>query len=237
MYEIDLNQDENKSTKTKSQQGRGRCGCNGVMVSRPTGQRDSGGRRARELWGRESRHSQPPSPLPVLSPLLPAHTQTHTLTRLHTPTPHTHHMDPAGLTPSLSEEGKTRSLAPGGPALAMVKGVEWRGGSSQVGKDTCPHATGPWLRPGREQEGWEAEQGWAPGLGGLPLAPSPRRGRGSYDLETDLGYQKGPWGLSRSQAASGLIVYSVTNAFVSFIDFKYKQNKNHIFFRQQQFSR
>lgn len=174
MYEIDLNQDKNKSTKIKSQQGRGRCGCNGVMVSRPTGQRDSGGRRARELWGRESRHSQPPSPLPALSPLLPTHTQTHTLTRsLAHPHP-THTTDPAGLTPSVLEEGKTRSLAPGGPALAVVKGVEWRGaGSSQVGKDTCPHATGPWLRPGREQEGWEARTGlgtraWWPASRPLP---------------------------------------------------------------------
>lgn len=56
------------------------------------------------------------------------HTLRHirSLTRTH---PHpTHTTDPAGLTPSLSEEGKTRSLAPGGPALAVVKGVEWRGG-------------------------------------------------------------------------------------------------------------
>lgn len=236
MYEIDLNQDENKSTKTKSQQGRGRCGCNGVMVSRPTGQRDPSGRRARELWGRESRYSQPPSPSLCCHHCSP-HTQMHTLARSHTPTPHTHR-GPSRPDPESLEEGKTRSLAPGGPALAVVKGVEWRGrGSSQAGKDTCPHAAGPWLRPGREQEGWEARTG----LGTRAWWPAsrllPKKREGSYDLETALGYQKGPWGLSRSQAASGLIVYSVTNAFVSFIDFKYKQNKNHIFFRQQQFSR
>lgn len=173
MYEIDLNQDENKSTKIKSQQGRGRCGCNGVMVSRPTGQRDSGGRRARELWGRESRHSQPPSPLPVLSPLLPAHTQTHTLTLSHTPTPHTHH-GPSRPDPESLRRRKNKEFGPWGPSPGRGEGGGVAGGgSSQVGKDTCPHATGPWLRPGREQEGWEARTGlgtraWWPASRPLP---------------------------------------------------------------------
>lgn len=124
------------------------------------------------------------------------------------------------------EEGKTKSLAPGGPALAVAP--EGQVGSSC--KDTGPHAPGPWLCPSRGAGREEAGAGLGTGVR-RPRAPLPEKG-GSYTLETDLEYQKGPYGLSRSPAASGLIVYSVTNAFVSFINFKYKQNKNHIVSRQ-----
>lgn len=62
---------------------------------------------------------------------------------------------------------------------------------------------------------------------------SPRRGREHYHGRLSWEYQKVALGPSSQSVASGLNVYSIMNAFVSFIHFKYRQNKNHIFVRQQ----
>lgn len=63
---------------------------------------------------------------------------------------------------------------------------------------------------------------------------SPRREREHYHGRLSWGgYQKVALGPLSQSAASGLNVYSIMNAFVSFIHFKYRQDKNHIFVRQQ----
>lgn len=63
---------------------------------------------------------------------------------------------------------------------------------------------------------------------------SPRREREHYRGRLSWGISKSRPGTFVPQSvARGLNVYSIMNAFVSFIHFKYRQNKNHIFVRQQ----
>lgn len=160
-------------------------------------------------------------------PLLPVHTQMHTLTHSHTPTTRT-----AGLTPTLSKGN--REFGPWGPSPG--RGPR-RVGGTLTGKDRSPHATGPWPRPSREsQKGRRLGQGWAPG--GLAASrPLPESRGGSYDLETDLELSRGTLGPFSQPGLQWPSCLQCHECIVSFIHFKYKQNKNHIFFRQQQFSR
>lgn len=80
-------------------------------------------------------------------------------------------------------------------------------------------------------------EGQAAGAAWWPLAPSPRARRGSYDLETDLELSRGTRGPFSQPGLQWPSCLQCHKCIVSFINFKYKQNKNHIFLRQQQFSR
>lgn len=69
--------------------------------------------------------------------------------------------------------------------------------------------------------------GWGPG----PLAP-PRAAGGKLQQETDRAGVRGALGpLPERGPWPSCLQYD--DAFVSFIHFKYRQNKNHIFVRQQ----
>lgn len=71
----------------------------------------------------------------------------------------------------------------------------------------------------REPEGQEAGAGLGSGgPGGLSPPPREWGGRGATTWRLTSSYPEGRWALSRSQASSGLVVYSVTNAsFPSYI--------------------
>lgn len=144
------------------------------------------------------RMSQQPCLLPQRQrgpSLCPAHTQMHTLTHSHTPD---------------SQEGKTRSLAPGGPAPAVAP--DGQVGPSQ-GRTGVAHATGPWPRPSRgSRKGRRLGRGWAPGGPGGLSPPPQERGGGATTWRLTSSYREGPRALPRSQASGGLVVYSVTNA-------------------------
>lgn len=90
----------------------------------------------------------------------------------------------------------------------------------------------------REPEGQEAGTGLGSGgPGGLSPPPQERGGRGGYNLETDLELSRGTLGPFSQPGLQWPSCLQCHECIVSFIHFKYKQNKNHIFFRQQQFSR
>lgn len=147
-------------------------------------------------------------------PLLPVHTHTRTLTHSH-----------GG--PDPDSGGKTGSPAPDGQA-----------GPSQ-GRTGAPTSQAPGPVPAEgagRAGGWGGTGRGSRAPGGLS-PPSPRAGRRSHDLETDLELSRrtlGPFSQPGLQWPSCLQCHE---CIVSFINFKYKQNKNHIFLRQQQFSR
>lgn len=160
--------------------------------------------------GQRPHRQRGPAPASTTAPR--AHTHMHTLTHSH-----------GG--PDPDSGGKTGSPAPDGQA-----------GPSQ-GRTGAPTSQAPGPVP---TEGAGRAGGWGgAGLQGAwrPLAPSPRAGRRSHDLETDLELSRrtlGPFSQPGLQWPSCLQCHE---CIVSFINFKYKQNKNHIFLRQQQFSR
>lgn len=147
------------------------------------------------------------------------HARAHTHTRSH---PHTHTCLHTPTQVASQEEGKRDRFGPGDPALPH--GEKWSVASSPS-PSLSPSSSGA----GAAGRAGEAGQGWHRGW--QPLTP-PRNGRGSYKADHPHGTKKEPRGRAPSSAASGLAVYSVVSAF-SFIHFRYRQNKNHIFVRQQ----
>lgn len=116
-----------------------------------------------------------------------------------------HHCSPCTHTrggPDPDSGGKTGSPAPDGQA-----------GPSQ-GRTGAPTSQAPGPVPA---EGAGRAGGWGgAGRGSRApagLSPPPQgRGGGATTWRLTSSYQDGPWALSHSQASSGLVVYSVTNA-------------------------
>lgn len=124
--------------------------------------------------------SQQPSVLPVtarpitvLSPRAPTPTNAHAHT--HTPTPLTHH-GPGRPEPESRE--RTRSLAPGGPALAVAPRAQ--GGVLTGREGLAPTPQAPGLSKQREQ-GWGGRsRAGHQGLGAC--RPLPLKGEGKLGL-------------------------------------------------------
>lgn len=211
--------------QTRSRRGRGTRGDghtpSALRAARGEGP-GPGGRGAPQLPGRAmAAPATLPPPAAAARPSTSLHhcsPCTHTCTRSHTRT--------AGLTPT--QEGK-RGVRP----------LTGRRDPHREGQEPPRHSPLA-LSPQREPEGQEAGAGrGGAGLQGAwrPLAPSPRAGRRSYDLETDLELSRGTLGPFSQPGLQWPSCLQCHECIVSFINFKYKQNKNHIFLRQQQFSR
>lgn len=188
VYEIDLNWDKKQINKqTRSQRGRGRCGGTGVAVPPHRTARPGW---AEGLWSCGGRGADKAnSPLPSRSDSSPSlcrpHCSPHTLRRtlsLACTHPHpTHTTDLVGLTPESLGRRKNKEFGPWGPGPGCGPGGEWAGGSSRIGKDTCPPPPqAPGFIQAESRRGGRLEQGWAPGL--VASCPLPEEEKGKLQL-------------------------------------------------------